>query len=53
MPNEFRELLIQKLKAIEYYDIVENEMTETINYSKIADVVQETISVTLFRNTQW
>jgi hypothetical protein len=43
MTNDFREHFIKKLKAIDYHDIVENEMTETINYSKIADVVQETI----------
>jgi hypothetical protein len=39
MPNDFREHLIEKLKAIDYHDIVENEMTETINCEKIADVM--------------
>lgn len=39
MPNDFREYFIEKLKAMNYCDIVENEMTETINYEKIADVM--------------
>lgn len=44
MPNDFREYFIEKLKAIEYSDIVENEMTETINCEKIADVMIEAMT---------
>lgn len=44
MPNDFREYFIEKLKAMNYCDIVENEMTETINCEKIADVVIEAMT---------
>ena len=42
--NELRELLVIKIESMGYWDVVDNEMTQTINADNIVKVVCDTIA---------
>ena len=42
--NELKRLLIEKISSMKYWDIVKDELTETINAENVVSAVCDTIA---------
>lgn len=42
--NELKRLLLAKISSMKYWDIVESELTETINAENVVNAVCDTIA---------